>query len=191
MCVPMVAHFCKSGVIRPGTCALWCILYFTKVAKDISSPTFSPFFYLYSFPERIYACTSKYPCFSCTLWGFPKWSHCLGWERAQGCLVLRQPLSRGCRQTVLLRWIYLWFQSGCAGLNQGWCVPGCPSVWQRRWLVLNLLMSQHTKQGVEVTGAQPPTDTSSLPHLLVCTELRRTQPELAASHNDWDRKSVV
>lgn len=166
----MVAHFCKSGVIRPGTCSLWCILYFTKVAKGISSLiVFFPFLYLYSFPRGFMHEDENILVFPALFEGSqgdpPGWGV---WCGAAPVL--------WCRQAVLLAWICL------QGHRMGWAEPGlvCARVGQSCWGVLNLPRSQHMKQGVEGTGEQPPVATSSNPHLLVCTELR-SQPELAAS----------
>lgn len=176
----MVAHFCKSGVIRPGT-FLSDICYTLQKLQRTLTHLFFPLSSIYTpFPED--SCMQiKISLFFLHSLKVPKVIPLFGVFAETASFLWH-------RQILLLRCIlFAWSQSGCAGLNQGWCVVGCPMVWQRYWEVLNLPKSQHTKQKVEETGEQSPMDISSYPCLLVCTELRRSQPELAssASHNDY------
>lgn len=173
----MVVLFCKSGVIRPGTCALWCILYFTKVAKDISSPICFPFLYLYSFPRGFMHADQN-------ILVFPELFE--GSQRDPTVWGEREPLSRGCRQSVPLGWICLhghsqdvlgWVRDGvCLAISwwdkdTEWCwISSSPSRRSRDWRKLGS------------SPLQAPVHTL----ISVCTEMGRSQPELAASasHND-------
>lgn len=176
----MVAHFSKSGVIRPGTFLSDICYTLQKLQRTLTHLFFSLSSIYTPFPED--SCMQiKISLFFLHSLKVPKVIPLFGVFAETASFLWH-------RQILLFRCIlFAGSQSGCAGLNQGWCVVGCPMVWQRYWEVLNLPKSQHTKRKVEETGEQSPMDISSYPCLLVCTELRRSQPELAssASHNDY------